>query len=44
MIQILKQSAPALSLRAGRIARQLIEKDGLNAAQVDMIPGAAGGP
>lgn len=44
MIQILKQHPPALTLRAGYLAKQLIEKEGLYAAQVDIIPGAAGGP
>lgn len=44
MSYILKKAAPALHIRAGSIAKQLILKEGLHAQQVDMIPGAAGGP
>ena len=44
MTQILQKRAPALSIRAGALARQLIEKQGLQASQVDILPGAAGGP
>ena len=44
MIQILKKTAPALSTKAGPLARQWIEQQGLEAADVDYIPGAAGGP
>lgn len=32
------------SIRAGHLARQLIEQEGLHAQQVDIVPGAAGGP
>ena len=44
MTQILQKRPPALNIRAGHLVRQLIEKDGLLAQQVDIIPGAAGGP
>ena len=44
MNYILKQSAPALTLRAGHLAKQHILKNGLAAKDVDIIPGAAGGP
>lgn len=44
MIQILKKSPPALSIRAGHLAKHLIINEGLHAKQVDIIPGAAGGP
>ncbi|OTG78316.1 hypothetical protein B9T23_03715 [Acinetobacter terrae] len=44
MTQILQKRAPALSVRAGYLARQLIKKEGLQASFVDTIPGAAGGP
>ena len=44
MTQILHKRAPALSIRAGHLARQLIEQEGLHAQHVDIIPGAAGGP
>jgi hypothetical protein len=44
MIQILQKRPSALTLRAGSLAKQLIEKEGLQSQQVDMIPGAAGGP
>ena len=44
MTQILHKRAPALNIRAGHLARQLIEQEGLHAQHVDIIPGAAGGP
>ncbi|WP_168408503.1 patatin-like phospholipase family protein [Acinetobacter indicus] len=44
MIQILQKRPPALTLRAGHLAQQLIAEQGLQPDQVDMIPGAAGGP
>ncbi|WP_180182588.1 patatin-like phospholipase family protein [Acinetobacter sp. YH01020] len=44
MTQILQKRPPALNIRAGHLARQLLEQEGLNAAQVDILPGAAGGP
>ena len=44
MIQILQKKTPSLNIRAGAVARQLIADEGLQAAQVDIIPGAAGGP
>lgn len=44
MTQILKKHAPALCIRAGHLAQQLILAEGLQAHQVDIIPGAAGGP
>ncbi len=44
MTQILNKRPPALTIRAGALARQLIEQEGLQASQVDIIPGAAGGP
>jgi hypothetical protein len=44
MTQILKKHAPSLNIQAGYLAKQLIKKEGLNASQVDIIPGAAGGP
>lgn len=44
MTQILKKHAPALTIRAGRLARDLILKEGLQPEQVDIVPGAAGGP
>ena len=44
MTQILQKRPPALTIRAGATARQLIEQAGLQASHVDMIPGAAGGP
>lgn len=43
-MQILPKRAPALTIRAGHLARELILKEGLQPAQVDIIPGAAGGP
>ena len=44
MTQILQKHPPALSIRAGKLARQLIQSEGLQAEQVDIVPGAAGGP
>lgn len=44
MTQILHKHPPALSIRAGKLARQLIQSEGLQAEQVDIVPGAAGGP
>lgn len=44
MFQILQKRPPALSIKAGSIATRLIQQQGLHAAQVDVIPGAAGGP
>lgn len=44
MTQILQKRSPALTIRAGAIAQQLIAKEGLQASQVDILPGAAGGP
>ena len=44
MTYILKKSAPALTLRAGHLAKQHLVQHGLNAQDVDIIPGAAGGP
>lgn len=44
MTHILKKSAKVLDIRVGSQARQLIQKDGLYAQYVDIIPGAAGGP
>ena len=44
MTQILKRTAPALDIRVGSKARQIIQNEGLHAHQVDIIPGAAGGP
>ncbi len=44
MMQILQKHRPSLTIRAGHLARQLIEKEGLHAQQVDIVPGAAGGP
>ena len=44
MTQILQKRPPSLTIRAGHLARQLIEKEGLQASFVDTIPGAAGGP
>ena len=44
MTQILQKHRPSLTIRAGHLARQLIEKEGLHAQQVDIVPGAAGGP
>ena len=36
--------APALKIRAGHQARELILKEGLQPEQIDIVPGAAGGP
>ncbi|MGR3976219.1 patatin-like phospholipase family protein [Acinetobacter sp. 1207_04] len=44
MTQILYRKPSSLKIQAGSLAKQLIEKEGLHAQQVDMIPGAAGGP
>ena len=44
MVYILPKKAPALTIRAGHLAKKLILNEGLNAQQVDIIPGAAGGP
>ena len=44
MIQILQKRPAALTIQAGSLAKQLIQKEGLQAHHVDMIPGAAGGP
>lgn len=44
MTQILQKRPSSLNVRAGRLARQLIEKEGLQANFVDIVPGAAGGP
>lgn len=44
MTQILQKRPTALTIQAGTLAKQLIEKEGLQAQHVDMIPGAAGGP
>ncbi len=44
MTQILYQKPSSLKIQAGSLAKQLIEKEGLQAQHVDMIPGAAGGP
>lgn len=44
MTQILQRHPPALTIRAGHLARDLILKEGLQPEQVDIVPGAAGGP
>lgn len=44
MTQILHKRPASLNIRAGKLARQLIEKEGLQANFVDIVPGAAGGP
>ena len=44
MTQILYRKPSSLKIQAGSLAKQLIQKEGLHAEQVDMIPGAAGGP
>ena len=44
MVQILQKRAPALTIRAGHLARELILQQGLQPEQVDIVPGAAGGP
>ena len=43
-MQILQKHAPALNIRAGHQARELILKEGLQPEQIDIVPGAAGGP
>ena len=43
-MQILEKKSPALTIRVGQDARQLILNEGLQAHHVDIIPGAAGGP
>jgi hypothetical protein len=43
-MQILQKHAPALKIRAGHLARELILQQGLQPEQVDIVPGAAGGP
>lgn len=44
MTSILKKTAPSLTLRAGKLAREKIQQDGFYAQDVDILPGAAGGP
>ncbi|MEB3767254.1 patatin-like phospholipase family protein [Acinetobacter sp. MD2] len=44
MTYILKKHPPALNFRAGHLAKQHLQQHGLNASDVDIIPGAAGGP
>lgn len=44
MTQILKKHPSSLNIKAGYLAKKLILNDGLRPAQVDVIPGAAGGP
>ncbi|WP_343596983.1 patatin-like phospholipase family protein [Acinetobacter sp.] len=44
MTYILQKHPPALTLKVGHLARQLIQEQGLQPAQVDILPGAAGGP
>ncbi|RZG72661.1 patatin-like phospholipase family protein [Acinetobacter sp. WCHAc060033] len=44
MTQILQKHPATLTIQAGTLAKQLIQKEGLQAHHVDMIPGAAGGP
>ena len=44
MTQILYRKPNALNIQAGSLAKQIIQKEGLQAHHVDMIPGAAGGP
>ena len=44
MTQILYKKPHSLKIQAGTLAKQLIQKEGLQAHHVDMIPGAAGGP
>ena len=43
-MRILQKHAPALTIRAGHQARDLILKEGLQPEHVDIVPGAAGGP
>lgn len=40
----IQHKTPALIIRAGQLAFQSIRQHGLNAADIDIIPGAAGGP
>jgi len=44
MFQILQKQPAALDIRAGSTATRLIQQNGLYAEQIDVIPGAAGGP
>lgn len=44
MTQILYKKPSSLKIQAGTLAKQLIQKEGLQAHHVDMIPGAVGGP
>lgn len=44
MAYIQQKRPPALTVRAGNRAFQHIQRNGLHAADVDIIPGAAGGP
>ena len=44
MTEILYKKPSSLKIQAGSLAKQLIQKEGLQAHQVDIIPGAAGGP
>ncbi len=44
MTQILHKHPPALSIRAGKLARQLIQSEGLQAEQVDIVPVPQVGP
>ncbi len=44
MTHILKSFPSSLNIKAGKLAKALIQKEGLQASQVDVIPGAAGGP
>ena len=44
MTQILKRRTSSLTIRAGHLAKEIIQKEGLSAHQVDTVPGAAGGP
>lgn len=44
MTQILKRFPSSLNIKVGKQAKALIQKEGLRPAQVDVIPGAAGGP
>src|SRR5690606_36711397 len=44
MVQILQKRAPALTIRAGHLARELILKEGFQPERVDIVPGAADGP
>lgn len=44
MAYILKKHASALNIRVGKTAREHLLKNGLYARDVDIVPGAAGGP